>query len=189
MATNGLDIEALTDAVQLKNRIVDGQVTITYDSHPVVWAPGQIRTLPRKVAEWFRHKSMFRFNPGDHNEGISPKWEYKLAILGDTTQDSSDLTREYVASVKELLDVENMPGLTRVDKDGHPMRRVYIDPRSTGAMARSDAQRRVEAQATRQTSSAIVHAAAEEIADAAQSATPQEIEAAVAELTGQAQGE
>lgn len=184
MSTNGLDIEDLTDNVQLKNRIVDGRVTVTYNSRAVIWEPGQIKTLPRKVAEWFRHKSMFRFNPGDHNEGISPKWEYKLAILEDATQDSTDLTKDYVAGVKELLDVSNMPQLTRVDKDGHPLRRVYIDPRSTGAMSKSDVARRVEEQAVRQTSSAIVHAAAEEIADAAQGASDADIEAAVNELTG-----
>jgi len=83
--------------------------------------------------------------------------------------------------VKELLDVSNMPELTRIDpQTGKPLRRVYIDPRSTGARD-NFAQR--ERAATKTVSSAIVKDAAERLADAAQGASEADIQAAVDELT------
>jgi hypothetical protein len=178
------NIDEILNSVQLKNRIEDGPVMITRNARQVRWEAGEVKTLPLKIAEWFRDKSRFRVNPGDHNEGISPTIEYKLVILGQGA-DETPLTREYVLSVKELLDVQNMPQLTRIDpKTGEPLRRVYIDPRSTGGMGQSDAAKQREEAVTRQVSSDIVRSAAEAIADAAQGASEQEIEAAVADLTG-----
>lgn len=184
MATHDMDMDELLDSVELKNRIVDGPVMLTRNSRQVIWGPGEVKRMPRKLAEWFRQKSLYQFHPGDHNEGISPKWQYKLAIVGDASQDMSQLTRAHVLEVKELLDVANMPELRRVDKDGHLMRRVYIDPRSTGAMSTSDNQRRVEEQVMQAVSKDIVSDAAGKIADAAQHASESEIEDAVADLTG-----
>ena len=178
------NIDDMLDVVQIKNRIEDGPVMIVRNSRQVIWGPGETKSLPRKIADWFLNKSRFRVNPGDHNEGIPAKIEYKLVILNQG-QDESPITREYVLSVKELLDVENMPHLQRLDpKTGLPLKRVYIDPRSTGGMSLHDQQRQLEQRVMRQVSSDIVHAAADEIADAAVNASEQEIEAAVAELTG-----
>jgi hypothetical protein len=178
------DFDEVSNPVQIKNRVCDGPVFITRNARQREWKPGQTLHLPRKVAEWFRDKSRFRVNPGDPNEGIQSTIEYKLVILGDG-QDESDITREYVLSVKELLDAQNMPHLQRIDpKTGLPLRRVYIDPRSTGGFGQSDAVRQSEERVTRAVSSDIVKAAAEEIADAAQNASDQDIMSAVAELTG-----
>lgn len=128
----GMTIGELMDSVQVKNRVCDGIVRITFDGKQVEWAPGEVKNLPRALAEWFQAKSLYLFNPGDINEGIPAKSHYKLAILG-MGQDEDDLTKEGV-NVPELLDAQNMPELTRVDPaTGKPMRRVYIDPRSTGA--------------------------------------------------------
>lgn len=185
MARNDFSMEDLMDSVELKNRIMDGPVRLIRDSREIVFAPGQSVRLPRKIAEFLRHKSMFRFNPGDFNLGIQPKWEYKLAIMEDPDQDNSPLTMDYVRGVKELLDVTNMPELTRIDPStGQPLRRVYIDPRSTGAMGTSDSVARQESQVVKKVSSAIVRDAADRIADAAQGTSEAEIVAAVADLTG-----
>lgn len=188
MAThNSFTMEDLTDVVEVKNRVVDGPVNITYDAKPQHWEPGESKRMPRKVAEFLRHKSLFRFNPGDHNEGIPPKWEYKLAIIGDS-HDESPITHAEVLAVKELLDVKNMPELTRTAPDGHVMKRVYIDPRSTGAMGASDSQRMAEERVTRQVSSAIVSDAAGKIADAAAGLTERDIEQAVRQVAAEAAG-
>lgn len=188
MAThNSFTMDDLTDVVAIKNRIVDGPVNITYDSKPQHWDPGETKRMPRKVAEFLRHKSLFRFNPGDHNEGIPPKWDYKLAIEGDA-HDESDLTHAEVLAQKELLDVRNMPELTRTGQDGQPLRRVYIDPRSTGAMGVSDSQRMAEERVTKQVSSAIVADAAGKIADAARGLSEKDIEQAVRRVAADAAG-
>jgi len=180
------NFEELVNSVSIKNRVCDGSVFITRNARQQEWKPGEVKVLPRKIAEWFRDKSRFRVNPGEPNEGIPSTIEYKLVILGDGA-DETDITREYVLSVKELLDVANMPQLQRIDpKTGLPLRRVYIDPRSTGGMGQSDTVRRTEEAVTKAVSSDIVRAAADAIADAAQNASPAEIEAAVADLTGQA---
>lgn len=179
-------INELTNAVQLKNRIVDGRVMIPFDGRPVVFEPGEVKLLPRKVAEWLRNKSLYCFNPGDVVNDIPAKSHYKLAILEDPTQDATDLTRAEVAEVKELLDRSSMPELTRVDPlTGRPMRAVYIDPRSTGA--RDTAAIRQQ-RATSQVSHAIVEHAAEAIAEAAQKVSDREIDAAVAEFARDAAG-
>lgn len=181
-----VNINQLFDTVGVKNRIVDGMVRITFDGTQIEWAPGETKQMPRKHAEWFVAKSLYLFQSGDINEGESSKSHYKLCILGGG-EDETDLLREDVLAVKELLDAQNMPHLTHVDPaTGKAMRRVYIDPRSTGA---SDmAQRQAEESTTKRLSSAIVRDAAERIAEAAQDATEADIEAAVADLTMTAKG-
>lgn len=178
-----MDITTLMDAVQVKNRIVDGMVRITFDGKQIEWAPGQSRQLPRKLAEWFVNKSLYCFYPGDVNEGLPSKAHYKLVIVGMANADESDITRAQVANVKELLDVASMPELTRIDpQTGKPMRRVYIDPRSTGA---NDMEtRQAEQAATKTISSAIVKDAANKIADAAAGASDAEIVEAVTTISG-----
>lgn len=175
-------IHQLMDNQEIRNRIVDGVVRITFDSKEVRWEPGEVKTMPRALAEWFRDKSLFHFRPGDVNEGISAMSCYKLHIKGDTAHEDFDLTKDEVNAVKELLDVGNMPELTRIDPlTGKALRRVYIDPRSTGARDNYAARER---QATKAVSSSIVRSAAEEIADAAQGASEAEIQSAVEDLTG-----
>lgn len=177
------------DTVQIKNRIVDGIVRITWDSKQFEWAPGQVMSMPRKLAEWFRDKSLYLFNPGDVSEGISAQSHYKLWIVGDASHEGSDLTKADLAEVKELLDVKNMPETNMIDPaTGKPLRRVYIDPRSTGARD-TRAKHHANEPGIKKVSSAIVKDAAERIADAAQGATDQEIDAAVADLTGVGQAE
>ncbi len=128
------NIHQLMDNCAVRNRIVDHPVRITFDSKEVKWEPGEVKTMPRALAEWFRDKSLYHFRPGDVNEGISAMSCYKLHIDGDRAHEDHDLTREEVLAVKELLDTANMPELTRIDPvTGKPLRRVYIDPRSTGA--------------------------------------------------------
>ena len=180
-----LGIDDILSGVEVKNRVVDGKTVITYNGKSIEWGPGEIKRMPRIVGEWFVYlKSFYRLNPGNSEEGIPQTYSYRLVILGDG-QDESDLTREELSKVKELLDVENMPDLVRIDPTtGKPMRRVYIDPRSTGA--NDYAQRQRERAVTKEVSSRIVTAAAVEIAAAAQQASEGEIEAAVAELTGTA---
>jgi hypothetical protein len=179
-----IGINDVMDTVQLKNRLVDAPVRITFDGKQVVWNPGQARSLPRKLAEWFQAKSLYCFNPGDIDEGISAQSQYKLVILG-SGQNEGDLTKEDVQAVRELLDTQNMPGLARVDPTtGKLMRRVYIDPRATGA--NDMAQRQAEERVTKGISSRIVAEAAEQIAEAAQHATEAEIDEAVVSMTGAA---
>jgi len=174
-------IHQLMDNCEVRNRIIDNAVRITFDSKEVRWEPGEVKTMPRSLAEWFRDKSLYHFRPGDVNEGISAMSCYKLHITGDTAHEDHDLTKDEVNAVKELLDVSNMPELTRIDpQTGKPLRRVYIDPRSTGARD-NFAQR--ERAATKTVSSAIVKDAAERLADAAQGASEADIQAAVDELT------
>jgi len=176
-----MDINEMLSSVTVKNRVTNEAVRITFDGRLIVWQPGESKQMPRKLADWFQAKSLYLFHPGDPTDPENPqKFHYKLAILG-VGQDETPLTREDV-NVPELLDAQNMPELRRVDpKTGEPMRRVYINPRSTGARDDFVAKER---QVTKDVSSAIVKDAAERIADAATGVSETEIGAAVAELTG-----
>ncbi len=113
-------VSELLDEVQVKNRVVDAPVTLTYDLEEITWAPGQTRHMPKKLAEWFVAKSWFKFN-----SDTGKRW-YKLVILGKG-QDESDLTAAEVTR-PELLDRENMRS-TAFDKEtGEALRPVYLDP-------------------------------------------------------------
>jgi len=181
---NEISMDELLESVEVRNRIVDRRVSITRNAKPVVWEPGEVKRMPRVMAEWFIElKSMYKFYPGNLDDGTPSKRHYLLTIVGDPKYDQTDLTKAEVAGQKELLDVANMPELTRVDAQGNAMRRVYIDPRSTGAMSQSDTESAREKRVISAVSKDIVRAGAEAIADAAQNATVQEIEAAVADLT------
>lgn len=177
-----LGIDDLLSGVKVKNRVVDARTVITHNGKAIVWEPGETKSMPRKLGEWFVYlKSLYRFNPGSSDEGIPATYSYKLCIVGDPHPET-DLTKADMAKVKELLDVENMPDLVRVDTaTGVQMKRVYIDPRSTGA--NDFAQRALEQEVTKRQSSKIVKAAAAEIAEAAEKASPEEIVAAVEDLT------
>lgn len=180
MATVGFD--AMLDVVEIKNLVEDGKVRMTFDGKEYLWTEGEVKRMPRAHAEWFRAKSMFRLNPGDLNEGTTSIAEFKLAILGEG-QDEKPITKAYVAGVHELLDVDHMPQLTRVDpKTGEPMRRVYIDPRSTGAMGKSDAQKRVDDTVRSEVSKAMISQGAEQIAEIAAKMPDDEFQSIVAEL-------
>lgn len=177
-----LGIEDLLSGVEVKNRVVDGRTVITHNGKAIVWEPGEVKRMPRKLGDWFVYlKSLYRFNPGSSDEGIPATYSYKLCIIGDPHPET-DLTRADLKKVQELLDVDNMPDLVRVDTaTGVKMKRVYIDPRSTGA--NDFAQRALEQEVTKRQSSKIVKAAAAEIAEAAQGASEGEIADAVADLT------
>lgn len=173
-----MGIEQIVNTVGLKNRVVDAPVKITFDGKVVEWAPGETKMLPRKYSEWFQHKSLYKFHPGDTTFGEPSRFYYKLCIVGEG--DQSDLTYAET-NVQELLDVSNMPDLVRVDPaTGKPMRRVYIDPRSTGAS--SSQVDRQEAQAQRATSEAIKADAVETITQAASQLSEAEIDAQVDQL-------
>lgn len=181
-----VDIKELMNVVQVKNRIVNGKVRQTFDGKEFLWEPGEVKTMPRAHAEWFVEKSMYLMLPGDIDEGTPASSHYKLVILGDG-RDESDLQRAEVAEVQELLDVKNMPQLQRVDpKTGEPMRRVYINPRSTGAMAKSDEVFKAEKSVVEKVSKAIIKQGANDIADAVEQtgADEKEIEQAVKTVSG-----
>lgn len=181
MASNYTAAE-LADFVQIKNRIKDGYFRKVHNAHEEVWAPGETKTMLRVLAEWFRDRSWLKINPGDVHEGTPAKNEYRLCILGEG-QDEFDITLDYVKGVKELLDVDNMPQLTRVDpKTGEPMKRVYIDPRSTGAMGKSDAQRQLDDRVRSEVTKAMVSDGAEKIAEVVAQMPQEEFEQVVAEL-------
>lgn len=181
-----VDIKELMNVVVVKNRVCDGKVRQNFDGREFLWEPGGTKTMPRAHAEWFVAKSMYLMLPGDINEGTPASSHYKLVIVGDG-QDESDITRETLSNVKELLDTKNMPQLTRVDpKTGEPMRRVYIDPRSTGAMAGAVARERQEEAVVERVSKAIIKQGANDIADAVEQtgADEAEIETAVKKISG-----
>jgi len=177
-----MQIGELMNIVQLKNRVIDRAVHLTYDGKHLEFKPGEVVNIARPIAEWLLNKSLYRFNPGDENQDppIPASYHYKLCILGGST-DESDLTSVDI-NRKELLDVENMPSLNRVDPTtGKTMRRVYLNPSATGAV---DNVTRNERQAQQAVSSAIIKHAAEEIAEAVQSVSDAEIDSAVKDMAG-----
>lgn len=175
-------IDSVLSIVTIRNRVSDGKVRITFNSKEYVWEPGETKQMPRDHAEWFRAKSLFRLNPGDLNEGIPASSEYKLSIVEDTPNEG-DITKAYVENVQELLDVSNMPELMRVDPTtGKPMRRVYIDPRSTGAASTAIARERLEQTVKTKLSSAMIAEGANTMADIASKMSEEEFESVVEEL-------
>lgn len=172
-----MNIHEIIDSVAIKNR-VDIPVRITFDGRTVEWKPREVKTLPRTYAEWFQHKSLYKYNPGESDMGIPPSFHYKLVILGSGNPET-DLTVQDVSN-KELLDVENMPSTRMISADGKPATRTYIDPRSTGAD--SSTIDRLERQAQANTRTKIIEAAAETIHVAAAPLSEAEIERQVAQL-------
>lgn len=80
-----MDIRSIIKTVPVKNRVVDGQVRITFDSQEVVWEPGEVKHLPEAYADWFQGKSLYQL------DNVFYKHKYRLAVLGKG-QDESDLS-------------------------------------------------------------------------------------------------
>ncbi len=168
--SNGIarsSIQDLMDTVPIKNRVVDGMVCITFDRQQIVWQPGEVKGMPRKVAEWFIRKSMYSFQPGDESRGIKAKAHYTLCIVGDG-KDESELTDEQRRR-PELIDRSGMQPYDL--KTGKPMRVVYIDPNQVAGVnelnAKAYAQDKVQERAVEAVSEKIVQVAANEAGDIA----------------------
>lgn len=182
----GFELKDLMDVVQVKNRIKDGSFTKWHDSKPYTWGPGEVVSMARGAAEWFVDRSIYGMNQGDPVMGIPAKHLYRLCIVG-SPGDEGEITMAMVRERKELLDAQNMPELTRIDPaTGEPMKRVYIDPRGTGAMSRSDELHRKEQAVTQKVSKAIIRQGANDIAEAVEQtgADDAEIETAVKTISG-----
>lgn len=177
-----MSIDDIVDSVQVVNRVQDAPVKITFDGRTVTWQPSETKSLPRKMAEWFQHKSLYKFQPGNTLYDEPARFHYKLGIVGVT--DCEPLTFAEVNRM-EILDRDNMP--PKLDRETRqPLRTVYIDPRGTGvSTADLDSKER---EVKRAISGAIVRDAAEKIAEAAEQASPAEIDAAVSGMVGTPQG-
>jgi hypothetical protein len=141
MASRGaaFEIEDLMDTVPIKNRVTDGKVCVVFDRRQIVWAPGEVKGMPRKVAEWFIRKSMYKFTPGDENRGIRAKTHHTLVIVGGG-KDETPMTNEQ-RTRPELIDRESM---TSIDLNtGKPMKTVYIDPNRVAGVDALDGRAKV----------------------------------------------
>lgn len=160
---SGFEIDDLMDTVPIKNRVVDGLVCITFDRKQIVWKPGEVKGMPRKVAEWFVRKSMYSFSPGDENRGIKATGHHTLVILG-MGKDESDITDEERRK-PELIDRSRMQAYDL--KTGQPMKVIYIDPNAVNGVDALDAkawgQDRVQAAAVEKVSDAIINHTANEV--------------------------
>lgn len=157
------EIDDLMDTVPIKNRVVDGMVCIVFDRKQIVWKAGEVKAMPKKVAEWFVRKSMYLFSPGDENRGIKAQGYYTLVIVGGG-KDETDITDDK-RHPPELIDRSRMQPYDL--KTGQPMRVMYIDPNSVvgvdSLVNRADAQDRVQKDAVDKVSDAIIQHTANEV--------------------------
>lgn len=168
-------INEVISSVDIKNRITDGFVRFLWDGVIVEFAPGEVKHVPRKMAEWWRDHTRYKFVEGDALEGTPSVSSYKLGIVG--VDDTSDVTKAEVDKVKDLYDSINAP--PKIDQEtGKPFRTVYLNPASTGVMDTARQIEAREAKAVKQVSEAIVGTAATELADASAQASDEEVSTA-----------
>jgi len=96
-------IKDIIRTVAVKNRIVDADVTIRFDSENVTWGPGETRHLPEAYAEWFRSKSLYQL------DSVTYQHKYKLVILGRGQDESEMLAEELPGKADGIIDWQNRP--------------------------------------------------------------------------------
>lgn len=97
------NIKDIIRTVAVKNRIVDADVTIRFDSENVTWGPGETRHLPEAYAEWFRSKSLYQL------DSVTYQHKYKLVILGKGQDESELLAEELPGKADGIVDWQNRP--------------------------------------------------------------------------------
>jgi hypothetical protein len=169
-------ISQIVDSVPVKNRIVDGSFTQMFDGELVTWTPGEVKHLPRSYAEWFVHKSCFKFDIAGGKHG------YRLCIVG-VGADESDLTAAEVAAQKELIDREKL-GPTMFTPDGKPLTPTTVPLSGLAGQIRAEEMKIVDAEraAKDELRAERFDAAVEKLAAAAEKLSPAEIDAAAAEI-------
>lgn len=139
----GFNVKDLMDTVKLKNRVVDAPVTIIHNCEEYTFGPGEVRQMPRKLAQWLLRKGWYRWIAANTAIGRKAQILNKLVILGEG-KDETDL---YVDDTDALTLVP----VTKIDpQTGKPLRMVAINPADTGAdsaeMALMERDRQVSAQ-------------------------------------------
>lgn len=150
----GFTVKDLMDTVRIKNRVTDGTVTILHNKEAYDFAPGEVKQMPRKLAQWMLRKGWYKWIAGNTALGRKAQILNKLVIL-ETGKDESDLT----AGDTEAL---TLVPITKIDPStGKPLRMIAINPSDTGA----DTAEMALMERDRQTNQKIRTAVAEDTAD------------------------
>lgn len=167
----GFTAKDLMDNVQLKNRVVDAPVTILHNKEEYTWQPGEVRSMPRKLAQWMLRKGWYKWIAGNTALGRRPEILNKLVIL-NTGKDESDLR------VTET-DALTLVPITKIDPTtGKALRMVAINPTETGADSAEMALAQRDAQVRETIKKAVTADAAAKIEKAADEANlqPEQVE-------------
>lgn len=158
----GDELIDLHDHVVLKNRIIDGPVSIQHDGRWHSWQPGQARTVVRALANFFIDKSTISYDPVGMEAPIQSLVEIDpeghavhpgMSTDPLTAQAAEELHRFGVVNDAHLpqdryLDENGNPllrkELLRVTRGNEPMRRrITPPPAHETAAALDDAARAV----------------------------------------------
>jgi hypothetical protein len=138
----GFTVKDLMDTVKIKNRVVDAPVVIVHNKEEYAFGPGEVKSMPRKLAQWMLRKGWYKWIAANTALGRKAQILNKLVILG-TGKDETDL---HVQDTEALTLVP----ITKIDPaTGKPLRMVAINPGDTGAdtaeMALMERDRQVNA--------------------------------------------
>lgn len=126
----------ILDSVMVKNRVVDASTAIVFGDDavatPFVFQPGEVKPMPKALAEWFVNHSHYKFNL---DTGVRHS---KLVILG-RGKDESDLTARETFRDEMVAREEMQP--THFDPEtGKPMRFAYINTNQVPGVLQAERQ-------------------------------------------------
>jgi hypothetical protein len=114
-----MTLEEMADVVPIKNRLVNGPVKVIRDAKEFTWEAGETKLLPRQVA-WFVISKSTR------KRDLKGKEKVQLLVIVGGGKPESDLKAESFAGPQELVEKQWF------DRDGTPLRAVYLDVNGTG---------------------------------------------------------
>lgn len=125
----GDELIDLHDHVVLKNRIVDGEVSIQHDGRWHTWKPGQARTVVRAIAGFFLDKSTINYDPVGMEAPIQALVE--VDAEGNAVQpgmSTDPLTKVAVAELRRfgVVNDAHLPSDRYTDDAGNPLTRKEL---------------------------------------------------------------
>lgn len=125
----GDELIDLHDHVTLKNRIVDGEVSIQHDGRWHTWKPGQARTVVRAIADFFLDKSTISYDPVGMDAPIQALVEIDAEGNAVRPGMSTDpLTQAAVADLRRfgVVNDAHLPSDRYIDEQGNPLTRKEL---------------------------------------------------------------
>lgn len=154
--------------VPVKNRIIDAEVSIIFNSETWVWKPGETVYLPRDIADWMRNHSLYMLDNNTYQH------KYKLCIVGEHQDESDLIFADLPLKTDSIIDWKTRQ---YVGPNGQTFKRVIVPVNGVAVppvIDKSDVQR----EALRVDHAALVDAGVEKLASYSES----EVAAGLAEL-------
>jgi len=115
-----MNINDIVDTVPVRNRFTKSSIQILHDGIPVVWAPEEVKHLPRQYADFFIRKSTLK-------QDMKGTAKVQALVIVGSSKPQEPLDDEQYSGPQDLIDRSDAPA-TMFGPDGAPLPHTVLVP-------------------------------------------------------------